>query len=99
MRNVDKHTLIQLEDLDAVVDKLVAVFPTAASAAEAVHLGSRSSGIGVKTNTISDPTANAALDPRRAHKQSNVKKARKEIKTALIATRQALAHLNLAADI
>ena len=36
MRNVDKHTLLQLEDLDAVVDKLVAVFPTAAEAAEAV---------------------------------------------------------------
>ena len=97
MRSADELLLLHLDDLIALVDEVRRIYPEAVRSADDVTVG-RSSGVAVRTSSISDPTASAALDPRRGARQSNVKQSRKSVKAAVIALRQALAHATLAAD-
>ena len=97
MRSADELVLLHLNDLIGLVDEMKRIYPEAVRSADDVTVG-RSSGVAVRTSTISDPTASAALDPRRKARQSNIKQSRKSVKAAVIALRQALAHATLAAD-
>ncbi len=98
MRSADQYVMLLLDDIDALVANLRRIYPAAVSSAEAVHLGRQSTGVPVRTSGTSDPTGEAATDPRRGRRQANLKRARKEIKAALTAAQSALAHTILAAD-
>ena len=97
MRSADELTLLYLDDLIELVGEVRRIYPEAVRSADDVVVG-RSSGVAVRTSSIADPTASAALDPRRRARQSNVKQSRKAVKAAVTALRQALAHATRAAD-
>ena len=97
MRSADELMLLHLDDLAALVAEVKRIYPEAVRSADDVVVG-RSSGMSVRTSSVSDPTASAALDPRRRARQSNIKQAGKSVKAAVTALRQALAHATLAAD-
>ena len=97
MRSADELVLLHLDDLIALVAEVRRIYPEAVRSANDVSLG-RSSAVPVRTSSIADPTASAALDPRRRARQSNVKESRRSVKAAVTALRQALAHATLAAD-
>ena len=97
MRSADELVLLHLDDLVSLVEEVRRIYPEAVRSADDVTVG-RASTVPVRTSTIADPTAAAALDPRRRARQSNVKESRRSVKAAVIALRQALAHATLAAD-
>ena len=98
MRTPDRHVLLHLDDLEAVIADLRRIYPAAVASAEAVRIGGRSDGVTIRSTGISDPTGEAATDPRRARRYGNLKKARREVKAAVTSARAALAHAMLAAD-
>ena len=98
MKTADRLLLHQLEDLEITIAELRRVFPEAVRSAEDVTPRAPSGGTPVRSSTISDPTASAALDPRRRARANNVKLARRRTKGAVVALREALAHATLAAD-
>ena len=99
MRRADEQTLATLDDIVAMAQELKTLFPVAVSVADEVRIsGSRSDGIAVRSNNFSDPTSQAALDPRRARRQERVKRTRKEVRAAATALRASLASATLAAD-
>jgi hypothetical protein len=97
MRSADQLVLLYLDDLIELVTELRRIYPEAVRSADDVLVG-RASAVPVRTSSIADPTASAALDPRRRARHSNVKQSRKNVKAAVTALRQALAHATLAAD-
>ena len=98
MKSADKLVLILLDDLDGVVAELRKIYPEAVTSSESVSVGRPQSGIAVRTNRVSDPTGDAAVDPRRQRRVGNVKQARKAVKRSVAAAREALAHAVLAAE-
>lgn len=98
MRSADEMVMVTLGDLEAVVADLRRIYPAAVVSADAVRLGRQSAGVPIRTTGISDPTGDAATDPRRQRRHANIKKARREVKASLTAARSALAHAMLAAD-
>ena len=97
MKSADRLLFHQLEDLESAIAELRRVFPEAVRSAEDVTPRAPT-GVPVRSSTISDPTAAAALDPRRRARAHQVKMARRRTKSALVALREALAHATLAAD-
>ena len=91
IRSVDSD-LTLLADLTEV---LGALFPRAVEAAEALG-GSTSDNVFVRTSGISDPTASAALDGRRRHRQQHVDRSRREVAHAVKSLRRAIVHAGLA---
>ena len=99
MRRADEGTLLALEDIIAIATELQSLYPLAVSVADDVTVSrSRGDGVAVSTSTISDPTAAAALDGRRARRQQRVKRSRREIRAAMTSLRAAAAAATLAAD-
>ena len=98
MKSADRLTMVLLADIAAVVADLERLYPEAVASAESVRVGSQQSGVAVRSSRVSDPTADAALDPRRQRRASNVKQGRKAIRRANAAVREAMAHVNLAVD-
>ena len=97
MKSADRLLVHQLEDLESAIAELRRVFPAAVRSAEDA-MPRPPTGVPVRSSTISDPTAAAALDPRRRAVANNVKMCRRRVKGALVALREALAHAHLAAD-
>ena len=97
MKTADRLLLHQLEDLELTIAELRRVFPEAVRSAEDAFPRTPT-GSPVRSSSISDPTASAALDPRRRARANNVKLARRRTKAAVVALREALAHATLAAD-
>ena len=98
MRSVDREAMMMLDDIEQAIRDLRRIYPASVSAANSVKVGSSSTGVPVRASGISDPTGEAAIDPRRQRRQSNIKKARREIKSALTASHTALSHVMKAAD-
>ena len=99
MRTADKLTMMMLDDAEDLILDLKSLYPAATEMANDVsYTASRSDGIAVQTSGISDPTATAALDPRRELRIRRTKKARKEIKVALTALKAAVAASTNAAE-
>lgn len=99
MRTADQQVLIFLDDLELLVAELRRIYPSAVASADAVRIGGQSTGVPVRSSGISDPTGNAAVDPRRRRRQANVKKARSAVKAAVVSARSALSHSMRAADL
>lgn len=99
MRRADDHTMALLDDVVALATELRSLFPLAVSVADEVQIfrGGRD-GIAVSSSNISDPTAEAALSGVRARRQHRVKKARREIRAAVVSLRSAVSSVVLAAD-
>ena len=97
MKTADRLLFHQLEDLEMAIAELRRVFPEAVRSAEDAFPRAPT-GVPVRSSTISDPTANAALDPRRRARAHNVKMARRRTKGALVALSEAVAHATLAAE-
>ena len=98
MKSADRLSIVLLADIAAVIADLERLYPEAVASAESVQVGSQRSGVAVRSSRVPDPTADAALDPRRQRRASNVKQARKAIKRANAAVREAMAHVRLAVD-
>jgi len=99
MRRADEATLLALDDIVSIATELKTLYPLAVSVADDVTVSrSRGDGVAVSTSTISDPTASAALDGRRARRQHRVKRSRREIRAAMTSLRAAVAAATLAAD-
>ncbi len=94
--------IVALEDLDRIVrlvEDLRRFYPVAVEAADGVPVSSGGiEGPGRRTGTHSDPTATAALDGRRQHRRSGVRRSRKAIAAALRQVQEALYHAVAAAD-
>jgi hypothetical protein len=98
LRTADQQVVVFLDDLELLVAELRRIYPTAVASADAVRTGSQSTGVSVRSSGISDPTGDAAVDPRRRRRQASVKKARSDVKAAVVAARSALSHAIRAAD-
>ena len=99
MRTADQQVVVFLDDLELLVAELRRIYPTAVASADAVRIGGgQSTGVSVRSSGISDPTGDAAVDPRRRRRQASVKKARSDVKAAVVAARSALSHAIRAAD-
>lgn len=98
MRTADEQIMVLLRDLELLLADLRRIYPAAVSGAEAVRLGRQSTGVPIRASGISDPTGDAATDPRRQRRQANLKKCRREVKAAMTAARSALSHATRAAD-
>ncbi len=98
MKSVDREAMMMLDDIEQAVHDLRRIYPASVNAANSVKVGSSSTGVPIRASGISDPTGEAAIDPRRQRRQSNIKKARREIKSALTSSHQALSHVMKAAD-
>ena len=98
MRTADQQVLLFLDDLELLVGELRRIYPSAVASADAVRIGGQAGGVAVRSSGISDPTGDAAVDPRRRRRQSSVKKARSDVKAAVVAARSALSHAMRAAD-
>ena len=98
MKSVDRHVLVLLDDIAAVTADIKRLFPEAVASAESVSVGGQRSGVAVRSSRLADPTPDAALDPRRQRRASNVKHARRAVKRANSSLREALAHVTLAAE-
>ncbi len=98
MRSVDREVMLMLDDLEQAVFDLRRIYPSAVVSSQSVKVASSSSGVPIRTSGISDPTGDAATDPRRQRRQSNIKKARKDIKAALTSSHSALSNVMRAAD-
>ena len=66
--------------------------------AEEVSLGGGVEGPGKRSGSYSDPTASTALDGRRQHRRSAVRRSRRAIASALRQTQEAVFHALAAAD-
>lgn len=98
MKTADEQVMVFLDDLERLVTELRRIYPSAVAAANAVRIGGQASGVAVRSSGISDPTGDAAVDPRRRRRHSNVKKARSDVKAAVVSARSALSHSMRAAD-
>ena len=99
MRNADRLAMHMLDDVEALAATLRRIYPAAAERAGDVSLSAgRTDGMAVRTSGVSDPTAAAALDPRRALRLKRTKRARKEIKAACTALRAAVTAASNAAN-
>ena len=99
MRRADEHTLATLDDIVALATELMRLYPVAVVVADDITVSrGRGDGVAVSTSTISDPTASADLDGRRARRQHRVKRSRKEIRAAATSLRSAVSSALLAAD-
>tara|TARA_B100001250_G_scaffold89533_1_gene74273 strand:+ start:357 stop:656 length:300 start_codon:yes stop_codon:yes gene_type:complete len=98
VKSVDREAMIMLDDIEQAVHDLRRIYPASVSAANSVKVGSSSTGVPIRASGISDPTGEAAIDPRRQRRQSNIKKARKDIKAALTSSHSALSNIMRAAD-
>ena len=99
MKSADKEVLLLLDDLTKAVKDLKRIYPAAVDGADSVKIGgSNSTGVPVRASGISDPTGEAAIDPRRQRRQSSIKKARREVKSSLTSAQAALSHAMRAAD-
>ena len=98
MKQADR---VAIEDLDRIV-RLVAdlrrVYPAAVDVAEEVSLGGGIEGPGKRSVSYSDPTASTALDGRRQHRRSAVRRSRKAIANALRQVQEATFQCLSAAD-
>ena len=98
MRVADQQVMVFLDDLELLVAALRRIYPAAVTSADAVRIGGQAAGVAVRSSGISDPTGEAAVDPRRRRRQASVKKARSDVKAAVVAARSALSHAIRAAD-
>lgn len=98
MKSADRHILLLLDDIEAAVGELRRVYPEAVISAESVRFNRQGSGVPIRSSGISDPTGDTATDPRRQRRQSNLKRARRQIRSSLNAARSAVAHSVMACD-
>ena len=98
MRTADKQVMVFLDDLELLVTELRRFYPSAVEAADAVRIGGQTAGVPVRSSGISDPVGDAAVDPRRRRRQASVKKARSDVRAAVVAARSALSASMRAAD-
>tara|TARA_R110000803_G_scaffold62972_2_gene123448 strand:+ start:8155 stop:8454 length:300 start_codon:yes stop_codon:yes gene_type:complete len=96
LKNQDRLTMLMLDDINTLSDSTKDLVALATARSEEVTQSTASWEGGGKSSTISDPTANAALDPRRAKRKAQIKKARQEIKAARTALQTALSALTAA---
>ena len=98
MKRADHIAREDLDRIAALVKDLRRMYPTAVEVAEDVTLGGGIGGSGRRSVPHSDPTASAALDGRRQHRRSGVRRSRKAIAAALRSTQEALFHAITAAE-
>ena len=99
MKTADRQVALFLDDLENLIQELRRIYPTAVAAADSVRIGGgQSTGVSVRSSGISDPTGDAAVDPRRRRRQANLKKCRSDVKAAVVSARSALSHSMRAAD-
>ena len=98
MRSADREVMLLLDDLEKLVSSLRTIYPSAAASADSVKAGASATGVPVRSSGISDPTGDAATDPRRRRRHDQVKKARREVKAAVTAAGTALSHATRAAE-
>jgi len=98
MRSVDRQVMLMLDDLEQAIFDLRRIYPSAVASSESVKVASSSSGVPIRSSGVSDPTGDAATDPRRQRRQSRVKQSRKEIRASLTSAHSALANVIKAAE-
>ncbi len=98
MRRPDRVAIEDLDRIVSLVQDLRRVYPAAVDMAEDVSLSGGIEGPGRRVGSHADPTASAALDGRRQHRRSGVRRSRKAIAAALRSTQEALFHAITAAE-
>ena len=97
MKRADRVAIEDLDRIALLLKDLRRVYPAAVDMAEDVSLGGGIEGPGKRSVSYSDPTASTALDGRRQHRRSGVRRSRKAIASALRSAQEALFHAVTAA--
>ena len=98
MKRADRVALADLDRIARLIKDLRRLYPVAVDVAEEVSLGGGIEGPGKRSVSYSDPTASTALDGRRQHRRSAVRRSRKAIANALRQVQEATFHALSAAD-
>ena len=98
MKRADRVAVEDLDRIARLIKDLRRLYPVAMDVAEEVSLGGGIEGPGKRSVSYSDPTASTALDGRRQHRRSAVRRSRKAIANALRQIQEATFQALSAAD-